>query len=254
MPTKAPETARRVAVPKKATAEAAAPTKPAATAKRVAKPKPGGSAEPAAPAKPAPTAKRKAKGETERKTEVVKAAAEAVGDAKQPETRTVATGGGKKPKKAAYTPDTVANASDAELAHLFTNLAIIDEAGHEMILDYLKKPYVDGDTVSAGCENIQSYELVMFTQKWGKFITFPDGSKKLMQFKPFDFVLLGNAGTFTMLFPVEGGDTFGIETRHIHNLPFVEIPEDNDKLDAFLVEWSLPEWLTTEDDGGDEEE
>ena len=67
-------------------------------------------------------------------------------------------------------------------------------------------------------------------------------------------MLLGNAGTFTMLFPVDGGDTFGIETRHIHSLPFVEILEDNDKLDAFLVDWSLPEWLTTEDDGGDEEE
>ena len=65
----------------------------------------------------------------------------------------------------------MANASEAELAHLFTNLAIIDEAGHEMVLDYLKNPYVNDDKVSAGCENIQSYELVMFTQKWGKFIT-----------------------------------------------------------------------------------
>lgn len=266
MPTKAPETARRVAVPKKAKAKAeaaaAAPAKPAATAKRVAKPKKDGSAAPAAPAKPAQTAKRKGKSDKpgqEIIDKVVKAAAEAVGDAKDTEARPTNTRV-KKAKKAAYTPDTVATASEKELEHLATNLYVLDEAGHEMVLEHIKKPYVgpggpDGKYVAA---DVQSFDLVMFTQKWGKYITYPGGERKLIQFKPFDIVALGNSGSFTALFPVEGGDTFGIETRYIHELPFVEIPADDDKLDAFIEEWALPEWVLTdedaEDDGGDEEE
>lgn len=263
MPTKAPEeTARRVAVPKKAKAKAeaaaAAPAKPAATAKRVAKPKKDGSAAPAAPSKPAQTAKRKGKGDTDRKTEVVQAAAEAVGDAKDTETPVRSTNRVKKAKKAAYTPDTVATASEKELEHLATNLYVLDEAGYEMVLDHIKKPYVEPNADGRVEADVQSFDLVMFTQKWGKFITFPGGDKKLIQFKPFDIVALGNGASFTALFPVEGGDTFGIETRFIHELPFVEIPADDDKLDAFIEEWALPEWVLTdedaEDDGGDEEE
>lgn len=257
MPTKAQASERRVAVPKKQPAATGGPTKPEATARRVEKPKAAkASTEPAAPAKPAPTAKRKGSG-PDRKTEIsaeVKAAAEAVGSDKQAESKRVPVGGAKKPKKAAYTPDTLASATEAEIQHLATNLAILDSAGYEPVLDYLKKPYVDGDKMSKGVEHILNYQLVMFTQKWGKYIDFPGTGKKLIQFKPFDFVLLGKGDKFTALFPVDGGDTFGIETRYVHNLPFVEIPADDDELTGFINEWALPEWLATEDDGGDEEE